>query len=145
VRVKVDAIGVGWGVSGLLEEWGKEGRHNSIIVAVNVAQSAYDKEKFSNQRAEMWWSVRELLQPDENGDQVLALNIDHQTAAQLSAPSYRSNSGGRIQIESKDDMKKRGIGSPDRAEALLLAIFEPPHREIPDVAPLSITGQNGWI
>ena len=144
VRVKIDAIGVGWGVSGILEDWGNEGRHNSIIVPVNVAQAAYDREKFSNQRAEMWWAARELLQPDENGDQVLALDIDHTAAAQLSAPSYRSNSGGRIQIESKDDMKKRGIGSPDRAEALLLAIFEPPHREVPDVMPLSITGQNGW-
>jgi len=71
-------------------------------------------------------------------------DVEHTTAAQLSAPSYRSNSGGRIQIESKDDMRKRGIGSPDRAEALLLAIFEPPRREVPDVLPLSITGQNGW-
>jgi len=112
---------------------------------VNVAQAAYDREKYANQRAEMWWAARDLLQPDENGDQILALDIDHATAAQLSAPAYRSNTGGRIQIESKDDMRKRGIGSPDRAEALLLAIFEPPHREIPDVVPLSITGQNNWI
>jgi len=145
VRVKIDAIGVGWGVAGLLDDWGSEGRHGSTIVPVNVAQAAYDREKYANQRAEMWWSVRDLIQPDENGEQILALDIDHATAAQLAAPAYRANTGGRIQIESKDDMRKRGIGSPDRAEALLLAIFEPPHREVPDVAPLSITGQNGWI
>jgi hypothetical protein len=145
VRVKIDAIGIGWGVSGLLEEWAAEGRHNGVIVPVNVAQAAYDREQFANQRAEMWWTGRELLQPDENGDQVLALDIDHVTASQLSAPSYRANSGGRIQIESKDDMRARGVGSPDRAEALLLALFEPPTLDVPEIAPLSIKRRNDWF
>jgi hypothetical protein len=145
VRVKIDSIGVGWGVCGLLEEWGKERRHDSRIVAVNVAQSPSDREKFANQRAEMWWATRELLQPDEDGRQSLSLEIDHKEVAQLAAPSYRTNSTGRIQIESKADMSSRGIGSPDRAEALLLAVFEPPNHEVLDVAPLSLTGKNEWF
>lgn len=146
VRVKIDAIGVGWGVSSLLEEWQLEERHSSQIVPVNVAMAAHDREQFSNQRAEMWWTMREALQPDEAGDQEIALDIDHRTVQQLSAPSYRSNSTGKIQIESKADMAKRGVGSPDRAEALLLALFEPPGApEIPLIAPLSLTGQNAWI
>lgn len=144
VRVKVDSIGVGWGIVGLLADWGKEGRHNATIVPVNVSQSAYDRERFSNQKAEMWWTARELLQPDENGEQALALDVDRVTQSQLAAPSYRSNSSGRIQIEGKDEMKKRGIGSPDRAEALLLALFEPPAPDIPEIAPLSITKKNTW-
>lgn len=144
VRVKIDAIGIGWGIAGLLEDWGKEGRHKATIVPVNVSQSAYDRERFSNQKAEMWWTARELLQPDENGEQTLALDVDHVTQSQLAAPSYRSNSSGRLQIEGKEEMRKRGIGSPDRAEALLLAIFEPPTLEIPDIAPLSITKKNTW-
>jgi hypothetical protein len=144
VRVKIDAIGVGWGIAGLLEDWGKEGRHNATIVPVNVAQSAYDREQFSNQKAEMWWTGRELLQPDENGEQALALDIDRVTESQLAAPSYRSNSSGRIQIEGKEEMRKRGVGSPDRAEAILLALFEPPANEIPEIAPLSITKKNAW-
>lgn len=146
VRVKIDAIGVGWGVAGLLEEWGSEGRHDAIVIPVNVAQAADDRERFANQRAEMWWAMREMLQPDEQGEQSLALDIDHKTAQQLAAPSYKSNSTGRIQIEAKIDMSKRGVGSPDRAEALLLALFEPPGPpEIPLVSPLSLTGQSGWI
>lgn len=145
VRVKIDSIGVGWGICGLLEEWGKEGRHHSDVIAVNVAQSPHDKEKFANQRAEMWWAMRELLQPDEHGEQTVSLGIDHKEVAQLTAPSYKSNSSGRIQIESKADMSARGIGSPDRAEALLLAVFEPPRHVIPDVAPLSLPGTNSWI
>lgn len=145
VVVKVDAIGVGWGIAGLLEEWGAEGRHKSEVVAVNVAQAAYDREQFLNQRAEMWWAMREMLQPDEDGEQQLALSVDHVTMMQLAAPSYRSNSTGRLQIEGKDEMRKRGVGSPDRAEALLLALFEPPRFEVPAVIPLSITGQNQWL
>jgi hypothetical protein len=145
VRVKIDAIGVGWGVAGLLDDWGREGRHKAEVVAVNVAQAAYDRDKFANQRAEMWWNARELLQPDEAGESTLTLAVDHVTVAQLAAPNYRSNSSGRIQIEAKADMAKRGVGSPDRAEAVLLALFEPPRRVVPEVAPLSITGTNSWI
>lgn len=145
VTVKIDAIGVGWGVASLLEEWGADGRHNSTIIAVNVAQTANDREQFANQRAEMWWTFRESLQPDENDDQELALDIDQRTVMQLAAPSYRSNSSGRIQIESKADMAKRGIGSPDRAEAVLLAWFEPPRNEVPLVEPISFAKRSGWI
>ena len=47
------------------------------------------------------------------------------TLAQLNAPNYGHDSRGRIKIEKKDEIKKRGLGSPDRAEALLLAIYEP--------------------
>ncbi len=144
VRVKIDAIGVGWGVAGLLEDWGKEGRHNSLIVAVNVSQAASDREKFLNQRSEMWWTGRELLQPDEDGDQFVRLEVDSATVAQLSSPTYRANSAGKIQIESKGDMKKRGVSSPDRAEAVLLALFEPPSSEIDIPAPLSLTSSNSW-
>jgi len=135
---------VGWGVAGLLEDWGKDGRHNSLIVAVNVSQAASDREKFLNQRSEMWWNARELLQPDENGDQFVRLEVDTGTVAQLSSPTYRANSAGKIQIESKDDMKKRGVSSPDRAEAVLLALFEPPNSEVVLVAPLSLGGSNVW-
>jgi hypothetical protein len=145
VRVKIDAIGVGWGVSSILEEWGKEGRHTAEIVAVNVAEKAQENTKFANQRAEMWWAMRSLLQPSPTGEQEIALAVDRKVVAQLTAPTYKMNSTGRLQIEAKADMKRRGIGSPDRAEALLLAVFEPPRRVIPDVAPLSLTQTSDWI
>ena len=145
VRVKIDSIGVGWGVASLLQEWGKEGKHSSVIVPVNVAERAYDSEKFINQRAEMWWTMRELIQPNEYGDQEISLALDHRTISQLTAPTYRANSSGRLQIESKADMKRRGISSPDRAEAVLLSVFEPPTREIPMVSPLSLTQSSQWL
>lgn len=142
VRVKIDAIGVGWGVASILKEWGEEGRHAATIIPVNVAERAYDSMKFANQRAEMWWTLRTLLDPN---DPELSLAVDHRTVAQLAAPTYRSNSTGRIQIESKADMKRRGVSSPDRAEAVLLAVFEPPRKEIPAVEPLSIPQSSAWF
>ena len=142
VRVKIDAIGVGWGVASLLDEWGKEHRHNATIVSVNVAMKADEASKFANQRAEMWWAARTLLQPD--GETTTTFNIDTKTIAQLTAPTFKTNSTGRIQIEAKADMKKRGMSSPDRAEALLLALYEPHTHETPIVAPLGITQVNRW-
>jgi hypothetical protein len=145
LRVKIDAIGVGWGVASLLSEWGAEGKHLAEIVSVNVAERASDNVKFSNQRAEMWWTMRTLLQPDSEGRQDVSLAVDRRVIAQLTAPTYKMNSSGRLQIEAKADMKRRGIGSPDRAEALLLAVFEPPRKVTPAVVPLSLTQTSDWI
>ena len=145
VKVKVDSIGVGWGIVSTLTAWGKEKKHNAEIVGVNVAERANDTIRFTSQRAELWWTGRHLLQPDKDGIQQIRLEIDTRTQSQLSAPTYSSDSGGRIQIESKKSMKSRNVGSPDRAEALLLAFYEPPNKRfVGDVAPISVGQSNGW-
>lgn len=148
VRVKIDSIGVGWGVTSVLERWRDEQMHSAIIVPVNVADRPRDAQKFSNQRAEMWWNGRTLVQPLQSEDgprQQVRLEVDHRTLAQLSGPQYRSDSSGRIQIERKAEMKRRGVPSPDRAEALLLAFYEPPGRgPLPTVKPLSFGQANPW-
>ena len=146
VTVKVDGIGVGWGVVGLLQQWGKEGRHRSAIVNVNVARSARSQ-KFKNQRAEMWWNARQLLMPDPENDnqQQLRLDVDRRTIAQLSSPLYSGDSAGRIVIESKREIKRRSGVSPDRAEAILLAIYEPPGGIIGDaIVPIVMDQINPW-
>ena len=145
VRVKVDAIGVGWGVTGILQRWRDEQRHSADIIGVNVSDRAADSQKFTNSRAEMWWNGRALVQPDSEGRIAARLDIDQRTQAQLSGPQYKSDSSGRIAIEKKTDMKKRGVPSPDRAEALLLAFYEPAGRKpVPTVAPIGIAQSNDW-
>jgi len=144
VRVKIDVIGVGWGIWSLLVTWGKEGRHSSEIVGVNVSERAKDAEKFHNQRAEMWWNGRALLQPTPEGRQDLRLDVDRKIMSQLAGPTYKSDSAGRIQIETKVEMKRRGVGSPDRAEAILLAVYEPKKAQIPVVAPVGLGQVNQW-
>lgn len=141
VRVKIDSIGVGWGVVGDLIRRGEKGEHHAQIVPVNVSQSANDPEKFDKIRAELWWNLRVLVKPDqvmtEIGGQLvpgllnysgpIRLDVDTRTLAQLTAPQYRTNSAGQVTIEKKTEIKKRTGGrSPDRAEAILLAFYEPP-------------------
>ena len=144
VKVKLDTIGVGWGVVSILQKWGEEGKHRSTIVPVNVSERAKDPEKFRNVRAELWWNGRALLQPDSTGRQNVRLDVDRKILSQLAGPMFKADSAGRIQIEAKMEMKRRGVSSPDRAEAVLLALYEPPGREIPNVAPMSIGQSNQW-
>jgi hypothetical protein len=142
VKVKIDTIGVGWGVVSMLQKWSDEGRHKGKIVPVNVAERAKDPEKFRNIRAELWWNGRTLLQPRPDGSQDVRLDNDRKVMSQLAGPTFKSDSSGRIQIESKVDMKRRGVSSPDRAEAVLLALYEPPGRNIPNVSPIVIGQEN---
>ena len=142
VRVKIDTIGVGWGVVSLLDRWVKERQMRAVVIGVNVAERPKDQAKFKNQRAEMWWNTRNLLQPKE-GKQEIRLEADRQVLAQLAGPTFKSDSSGRIQIESKVDMKKRGVSSPDRAEAILLALYEN-KSVLPPIAPISIGQSNQW-
>lgn len=147
IRVKIDTIGVGWGVVSILQRWKDEQMHDSLVIPVNVAERAAEAAKFSNQRAEMWWNMRTLVQAHQTQSGVpqidLKLDLDRRTIAQLSAPQYKSDSSGRIKIESKIDMKRRGTSSPDRAEAVLLALYEPPNSGInPVVAPIALDQTN---
>jgi len=148
VRVKIDVIGVGWGVRSVLDRWKDEKRHSSEIIPVSVGERAGDAAKFGNQRAEMWWNCRQLLQPqrtEEGVTQEIRLNLDRKTLAQLSTPTYKSDSSGRIVIEKKSEMKRRGMNSPDRAEAVLLALYTPPrYRNSTPIAPISLTQPSGW-
>jgi hypothetical protein len=145
VSVKIDSIGVGWGVASLLETWGNEGRHNSIIVRVNVGERAQDASRFVNKRAEFWWNLRMLVQPNSAGQQDIRLEVDRKTMAQLSAPTFTTDSSGRVVVEKKSDMRRRGVPSPDRAEAILLAVYEEAEaRQVDVVAPAGLDQSNPW-
>jgi hypothetical protein len=63
--------------------------------------------------------------------------------AQLNGPQYASNSSGQIVVESKKYMKKRGLHSPDRAEAMLLAVYESAKNPV-IVAPMGLGQNNPW-
>ena len=148
VEVKVDATGMGWGVVGMLEQWGTEGRHHSEIIAIVVGESPADRGKFLNQRAEMWWSGRLLFQPEKQDDgsvrQMIRIENDRRLLAQLSGPSFGSDAAGRITIERKKDLKRKGLPSPDRAEAVLLALYEKPNRRAKMQIPISLDQKNPW-
>ena len=115
--VCVDEIGVGAGVVDRLREVGHH------IRGINVARGAHQDDLFANLRAEGYWHLRDLFSAGQ-------INIpqDNQLMGELAAMRYSYDSRGRIQIESKDSMRQRGLPSPDKADALMLAFLEPPGR-----------------
>lgn len=108
--IRVDGVGVGGGVVDQLAEQGWP------VIDMQAGGAPYDRTRFVNARAEWFWGLRELFQA---GD----IDIDpddDDLANQLGSIKYKYTSRGQVQIESKDDMKKRGLSSPDRADALML-------------------------
>lgn len=123
--VKVDSIGIGWGLVGELRNARARGEHKANIVGVNVAEKAAAPERFVNKRAEIWWTVGRQLSSDRGWD-LAAMDNGDQTVAELCEPLWELDPAGRIKIESKDDIRERTGGrSPDHADALLLAHYRP--------------------
>jgi hypothetical protein len=107
--ILVDGTGVGGGVVDLLR------RHNMNVEDVQFAGKVErtDKDKFANKRAEMWGTMKEALK-------YLAIPPSSDLRDQLISPEYDYNLRGEIQLEKKSEMKKRGLASPDIADALAL-------------------------
>lgn len=120
--VKIDSIGVGFGVIGELRNQGKEGLHNAQIIGVNVAESASEPDKFANLRAEIWWEIGRGLSASKGWDLSTMDNADT-TVAQLLEPLWDIDPRGRIRVEKKDEIIERLRRSPDNADALLLAFY----------------------
>ena len=112
-QVCIDEIGVGAGVVDRLREQGYRVR------GINVARSARQSSLFANLRAEGYWRLRDLFAAGEIG-----LPADSQLMGELAALRYSYDSLGRIVMESKDAIRQRGLPSPDRADALMLAFLD---------------------
>lgn len=75
---------------------------------------------FANKRAEVYWKFREALDPSQDGGSPIILPPDAKLLSDLCSVRFTITSRG-IQLESKDDMKKRLGRSPDRGDAVVLA------------------------
>ena len=107
VHVFVDEGGVGGGPVDILKEDGFPVR------GVNFSQSPDDKDKYPGKREEMWDRMAEWLKEG-------SINDDRELEEDLVSPTYVFDIHGRRKLESKKDMKKRGLRSPDAADALAL-------------------------
>jgi hypothetical protein len=112
-RVCVDEIGVGAGVVDRLKE------QVYPVRGINVARRAQQEKLFANLRAEGYWRLKELFASGE-----IDIPNDHQLMGELAALRYSFDSQGRVLMESKDAMRQRGLPSPDKADALMLAFLE---------------------
>ena len=111
----VDVVGVGSGVYDRLKEQRLPGTLHEV-----QAGGGSDNESLLNMRAELWWSVREALYRGELSFARLDEPTYQRLRAELTGPTYRLTSSGKVQIEAKEEMKARGLVSPDVADALCL-------------------------
>jgi len=82
---------------------------------------------FTNKRAEVWWRFREALDPDQDGGSIIALPPDAELRADLAAPCLLPRVleiRGEIQLESKEDLRKRLGRSPDKGDAVVMCLTE---------------------
>ena len=110
-EIIVDSNGFGAGVLDRLRELGLPAR------GLNVSERALSKDTYLNLRAELWFKCKAWLEGQD-----VKLPRDDLLWAELAAPRYHFTSAGKLQVESKDAMKKRGVPSPDRADAVCLAL-----------------------
>lgn len=148
IKVKIDVIGVGWGVYSTLLDWSPEGKgtplHDAIIVPVQAAEATNREPDGATlmprrKRDEMWLAMRSVLQPNrefESGR--VRLRVDTHTLAQLRAPTMSADPSGFTVIEPKKKLKERGLSSPDRAEAVLMALYEPQVKQVKKKASLIV-------
>lgn len=108
--IGIDDTGVGGGVTDGLQD------QNIDVEPFNFGSVAIEDDKFENQKAEIYWNLREAIR-----DKKLSLPDDKELINQLSSIKYGYSRKGKIKIESKDDMKKRGLKSPDKADAVAIA------------------------
>lgn len=118
----VDVIGIGAGVVDRLIEQGIPTVGFNASARTDVLDSSGEL-GFVNCRAASWWNLRELLDPDSKAEPI-ALPPDDMLTGDLTAPHWRVMSGGRIQVESKDDIIKRLGRSTDDGDAVVMAYWE---------------------
>jgi hypothetical protein len=122
--VNLDVVGIGASPYDVLRRGGVR------VQGVNFGQGSRQRDKtnqfgFANRRAECWWKFREALEPESG--QNLALPPDSELLADLCAPRYAVVARG-IQIESKEEIRKRLGRSPDCGDAVVLAFCLPPQQ-----------------
>lgn len=127
VRMFIDVGGIGAGVYDRLVEMG----YGSIVRAINfgsaplepqaVDEDGRPKGGYLNRRAEMWGKSKEWLEEPGGVD----IPDKDSLQADACAPGYKYDSLTRVQLESKDDIRKRGLRSPDEWDAIALTFAEP--------------------
>lgn len=110
--VFVDGAGVGGGVVDRLHQMGYRVRE------VQSGESADDKERYLNKRVEMWDLMRDWLT-------VGCIDDDVRLADDLTGPEYTVALKGQLKLETKEQMQKRGLSSPDDGDALALTFGGP--------------------
>ena len=126
-RMFIDVGGLGVGIYDRLVEQG----YGDVVRAVNFGGKPYEPPKLDdqgkelpgplNRRAEMWMKSLEWLEQEGGAD----IPDDDSLQADACGPGYKYDSNTRLQLERKEDMRRRGVPSPDGWDAVALTFAEP--------------------
>lgn len=105
--IYVDSIGIGAGVVDRLRELGLP------VHGINVSECPSIGDKYMRLRDELWFGTKEWL----GGRDVKLHPKDEHLIGELTGPRFSFTSSGKIKVEGKEEMKKRGVPSPNRADA----------------------------
>ena len=125
LKVVVDAAGVGIGAADVSRSLG------APIVSLYVSQATKEMDVtgtfgFNNERTKLLWRLREQIDPDITPeDQLISLPPDDELMGELVAVKKITQAGG-YKAESKEQVKRRIGRSPDRADAVMLSMYDPP-------------------
>ena len=119
VKVFIDVNGLGAGTYDRLRERG----YGRVIVAVNGGEKATNPNRYVNKRCEMWGEMRDWFESDAP----VQIPDTDSLHADLTGPKYSYDSNTRLKLEKKEDMKKRGLLSPDEGDALAMTFALPVH------------------
>jgi hypothetical protein len=134
VRVNIDVGGLGVGVYDRLVEQG----YGSVINAVNFGGKPIEPPPYdetgrpaggpANRRAELYVNLRKALEGRFSLPDSTSLQGD------LTSIGYKFTSDGRLLLEAKEDMRRRGVPSPDEGDAVALCFTEPDGAPVPRVS-----------
>jgi phage terminase large subunit len=132
-RVFIDVGGVGAGVYDILVDRG----YREVVRDVNFGGKALYDDRYYNKRAEMWGEANDWLKQDLP----VELPNDEELFDDLCSVNKKYDSKGRLQLESKDEVKKNIGRSPDKADAFVLTFAYP----VLDNGKISLYGNNKGI
>lgn len=115
-RINIDVGGLGAGVYDILVDRG----YGNILRSVNFGEKAQECEKYRNRRAEMWGRLKDWL----TSELPVSLTDCDGLAEDLTTPNKKYDGLGRLQLEEKDEIKKRLSRSTDVGDALALTFAE---------------------
>ena len=145
-QINIDVIGVGASCFDYLRRSCRLDEKGTKVVGINVAESAANDDKYRRLRDELWFKgfgwfdAKDCSIPAEGCEKLIA---------QLTSLTYDFADNGKRVVESKKDAKKRGLSSPDEADAFLLSLIGVPvelkteRSALWDDAPVAGSGWTG--
>jgi hypothetical protein len=112
--INIDCTGIGSGIADRLIELGYP------VTRIHFGERAVEEKQYMRRRDEMWGEMAKWFTEEHP-----SILLDDALAADLTGPQYSYDSSRRLILERKEDMKKRGVKSPDRGDALALTFAVP--------------------